>query len=146
MYTLRIPLSIVAVLMAAAILSDSAEAQPVTVQFLNRRSGKPIKKGSRVVAYFESRAGRQVLDLHTDSRGVIQFDAGGAMSFQVSVVGFVPCGEQPVGLPARDYSVDAVPKHGLLSKNDCGTLNSEPLRGRLLYFVRPATLWELFKN
>jgi hypothetical protein len=37
-------------------------------------------------------------------------------------------------------------KTGLLTWNDYGRLNAEPLQGRLLYFVRPATWWEMFEN
>jgi hypothetical protein len=123
-----------------------ANAQLVTVQFLKGKNGKPIKRGTRVWSYFNNKSGRQILEMHTDREGIIRFDAGGAESFEVSVVGFVPCGEQPVGAPAREYSVEKVLRDGLLTTNNCGKLNSEPLSGKLLYFVRPATAWELFKN
>jgi hypothetical protein len=137
-------MAVIAVLATA--LSAYATAQLVSVQFISGRSGRVVKKGVRVWVHFDNGKGREILDLRTDSQGVIQFDAGGATTFQVSAVGFVPCGEQPIGVPARNYSVEDVLKHGLLTKNECGTLHSEPLRGRLSYFVRPATWWELFKN
>jgi hypothetical protein len=64
----------------------------------------------------------------------------------VHVIGAVTCGEQPVGAPWRNYSVAEILSTGLLTQNDCGHRHYEPLRGKLLYFVRRATLWELFKN
>ena len=137
---------LVVIAVLATSLSVYARAQLVSVQFINGKNGKVVKKGARVWVYFDNGKGRQILDLHTDSQGVVQFDAGGATTFQVSAVGFVPCGEQPIGVPARNYSVEDVLNHGLLTKNECGTVLSEPLRSRLVYFVRPATWWELFKN
>jgi hypothetical protein len=124
----------------------TANAQSMKVQLLNGRTGKPISKGRRIWVYFNNSAGRQILDLHTDSQGVIEFETRGAKTFQVSPVGYIPCGEQPVGAPARDYPIDEILENGLLTKDDCGHLNAEPLRGRLLYFVKPASGWELFKN
>jgi hypothetical protein len=125
---------------------SSAAAQVVTVQFLKGRSGKPIRKGERVWVYLGSENNRRSLDLRTDRQGAIQFDADGADTFEVSVVGYVPCGEQPIGSPAHKYQISDILKSGLLTHNDCGHLNSEPIRGRLLYFVRSATSWELFKG
>lgn len=146
MRALHALLNMAVIALLATFLSVHATAQLVSVQFINGRNGKAVKKGERVWVYFDNGKGRQILDLHTDSQRAVQFDAGGATTFQVSAVGFVPCGEQPVGVPARNYSIEDVLKHGLLTKNDCGHLNAEPLRGKLLYFVRPATGWELFKN
>jgi hypothetical protein len=133
-------------LLLTAFFSKATTGQSVRVQFVNGRSGKPIGKGGRIWVYFNNKTGRHIFDLRTDQEGEIQFEADGAETFQVSSVGYVACGEQPVGSPPRDYSIDEVLKTGLLTENDCGRLNTEPLRGRLLYFVRPATWWELFKE
>lgn len=123
-----------------------ANSQTISVQLLNGQNGKPIKKGIRIWAYFNNDAGRHILDLHTDREGQVQFDVNGAKTFQVSPVGYVPCGEQPIGSSARDYAVAEVLRTGLLTANDCGRLSTEPIRGRLSYFVKPASWWELFKN
>jgi len=133
-------------LMSMSLFSGSATAQSVTVQFLKGRSGKPTRKGERVSVYFITENHRRFLDLRTDKQGTVQFDADGAETFEVTAVGYIACGEQPIGAPAHKYPVSEILKNGLLTQNNCGHLNSEPIRGRLLYFVRPATWWELFKN
>jgi len=99
----------------------TANAQSVTVQFLNGRNGKPIPKGVRIWAYFNNETGRHILDLHTDRQGEVQVDTNGAKTFQVSPVGYIPCGEQPVGSPPRDYAIDEILKTGLLRKA-CGVV------------------------
>jgi len=132
-------------LLTVWILGNAGLGQPVTVQIVNGRNGKPMAK-VRVYIGFDDLRGRQPLDLTTNRQGEIQFEADGAQTFQVHPVGTVACGEQPIGAPYRNYSVAEVFKSGLLTQNDCGHGHYEPLRGRLLYFVRPARWWELFKN
>jgi len=83
-------------LLAAFSLNSKVTAQSVTVQFLNGRSGKPIKKEERVWVCFDCKTVRRILDFHTDKQGTVQFDADGAKTFQVSPVGYIPCGEQPL--------------------------------------------------
>lgn len=128
------------------LLGNTAGSQTVSVHFINGQSGKPLKKGIRIWAYFNDRSGRQILDLHTDQEGEVHFDVNGAKTFQVSPVGYIACGEQPVGSAARDYAVAEIMRAGVLTTNDCGHLGTEPIRGRLSYFVKPASWWQLFKN
>jgi hypothetical protein len=118
---------------SAVFTSVAAKAQTISVQFLNGKNGKAIKKGVRIWAYFNNDTGRHILDLHTDQDGEIRFDTNGAKTFQVSLVGYVPCGEQPIGSPAQDYAVADTLRTGLLTRNDCGYMDAEPIRGRLLY-------------
>jgi hypothetical protein len=139
-------LGIIVMLLPTVFFGGTDNTPSVTVQFLNGRNGTPIAKGVRIWAYFNNETGRHILDLHTDRQGEVQFDTNGAKTFQVSPVGYIPCGEQPVGSSPRDYAIDEILKTGLLTRNTCGRINAEPLRGRLSYFVRPATWWELFKN
>jgi hypothetical protein len=136
---------IVALLPASFLFVVPALAQTVVVQIINGHSGKPMVK-TRVYVGFDDLKGRQPLDLTTNRDGEVQFESGGAHTFQVRVVGAVACGEQPVGSPWRSYSIAETLKIGLLTQNNCGHGNYEPLPGRLLYFVRRATWWELFKN
>jgi hypothetical protein len=139
-------LRILVMLVPTIFFGSPANAQSVTVQFLNGRNGKPIAKGVPIGVYFNNETGRHILDLRSDRQGEVQFDADGAKTFQVGPVGYVPCGEQPAGSPQRDYAIDEILKTGLITRNNCGRIAAEPLRGRLSYFVRPATWWELFKN
>jgi hypothetical protein len=139
-------LAAVLMLMSVTLFGSLAAAQQVTVQFLKGRSGKPIRKGERISVYFVTENRRRILDLHTDKQGTVQFDADGAETFEVTAVGYIACGEQPIGAPAHKYPVSEILKSGLLTQNNCGHLNSEPIRGRLQYFVRPASWWELFKG
>jgi hypothetical protein len=120
-------------------------AQTVVVQLLNGRNGKPIAK-ARVYIILGDPKDQQLQSIFTNAEGELQFEAGGAKTFQVRPVGEVSCGEQPIGVPIRDYSIDRIMDSGLVTKNDCGSQVLEPRRGRLLYIVRPATWWELFKN
>ena len=144
--TLIPALRILMMLVPTIFFDSAAKAQSVTVQFLSGRNGRPVAKGVRIWAFFNNESGRHILDLHTDGQGQVEFDANGAKTFQVSPVGYIDCGERPVGSSPRDYAIDEILKAGLLTRNDCGHINAEPLRGRLLYFVRRATWWELFKN
>ena len=137
--------SAISALMTIAMFTGAAQGQSVIVQLINGRNGKPMAK-VRVYIVLGDPTQRQLLDLTTSRQGVVQFDTNGARTFQVRPVGEVTCGEQPVGAPNVDYSVEQILKNGVLTQNECGHSNAEPLRGRLLYFVRPASWWELFKN
>ncbi len=132
--------------MAVTIMVNSiALGQSIVVRVVNGHNGKPLAN-VRVYVGFDDSKGRQPLGLTTNALGEVQFEANGAKTIQVHPVGEVTCGEQPIGASYRDYSIEEILKEGLLTKNDCGHLNAEPLRGKLLYFVRPAKWWELFKN
>lgn len=86
-------LGIIVMLLPTVFFGGTGDAPSVRVQFLNGRNGKPIAKGVRIWAYFNNETGRHILDLHTDDQGEVQFDAKGAKAFQVSPVGYIPCGE-----------------------------------------------------
>jgi hypothetical protein len=127
-----------------AIFNGIALAESVVVQILNGRNGKPISK-IRVWVSFDDKRGKELLDLKTDRQGEVQFETNGAKIFRVSPVGVVDCREQKFTTPI-DYSIEEILKTGMVTRNDCGHSNPEPSRGRLMYIVRPATSWELFKN
>jgi len=131
--------------LAHCVPTNAAPPKLVVVQLLNGRNGKPLAN-VRVYVSFDDHKGRKSLDLISNGRGEIEFDASGAGTFQVHPIALVPCGEQYIGNPDRNYAIDEVLGPGILTKNDCGHLESEPLRGRLLYFARRATWWELFRN
>lgn len=124
---------------------NAALAQKVTVQIIDGRSGKPMSK-IRVYIAFDAPNPQQTLDLRTNRQGEVQFEAAPeAKTFQVHAVGVVLCGEQPIGAPWRNYPIDEIMKSGLLTQNNCGLGNYEPLRGRLSYFARRASWWEWLK-
>jgi hypothetical protein len=89
---------------------------------------------------------QHLLDLRTDRDGDVRFDPSEEKTFQARPIGEVACGEQPIGAPDRDYSVDKILSRGIVTANDCGHLSPEPIRGRLTYLVRTATWMELFRN
>jgi hypothetical protein len=130
--------------LVVSIFNGIALAQSVVVQILNGRNGKPVSK-VRVWVSFDDPRGKQPIDLKTDRQGEVQFETNGAKTFQVSPVGVVDCREQQFTAPI-DYSVNEILKTGIVTRNDCGHSNPEPSHGRLIYIVRPATWWELFKN
>jgi hypothetical protein len=130
---------------AGFLLSSIASAQTVVVKILNGKNHKPLAH-FRVFIVLGDPRNQHTLDLNTDKEGTIQFDADNAKTFQVKPIGTVSCGEQPIGAPDRDYSTEQVLKNGIVTRNDCGKFNPEPVRGQLLYLVRPATWLELFRN
>jgi hypothetical protein len=126
-------------------LCNVAFAQSIAVRLLNGKTGKPLSK-VRVYIILGDPKHQHAFDLKTDRDGNVRFDPSEEKTFQVRPIGEVACGEQPIGAPDRDYSVDEVVQSGLVTANDCGHLAPEPIRGQLTYLVRPATWTELFRN
>ncbi len=120
------------------LLNSIAVAQTVTVQFVNGRNGKPIGKGKAVHVIFFIAPIRHLLSLHTDEEGKVEFEIEGATDFKVSPVGYVACGELS-GEAMKDYSVADVADAGLVTANNCGNTVSQPVPGRLIYFVKPGS-------
>jgi hypothetical protein len=112
---------------------------------VNGKNRKPLAH-YRVYIVLGDPHDQHSLDLMSDREGKVQFDAGGVTTFQVRPVGTVTCGEQRIGAPTRDYSVAEVSAHGIVTRNDCGDFNPEPVRGQLVYLARSATWLELFRN
>jgi hypothetical protein len=117
----------------------------VVVQLINGRSGKPIAK-IKVYIGFDDFKKQKSLELTTDSQGEVKFNTEGPKKFQVHPVALVACGAQPKGAPYRNYSISDVLQTGLVTPNGCGHEKAEPISRRLIYFARPASWWELFKN
>jgi hypothetical protein len=132
-------------LLLGCALCSAASAQPIAVRLLDGKTGKPRSK-VRVYIVLGDPSQQHTLDLKTDRDGDVSFDPSGEKTFQVRPIGEVSCGEQPIGAPIRDYSIDQVVLSGLVTTNDCGQLSLEPIRGRLTYLVRTATWMELFRN
>jgi hypothetical protein len=124
---------------------SAASAQTVVVKLLDGHTRKPKAHFRVYIVLGDSRA-QHLLDLKTDREGEVRFDTGGIATFQVRPVGVVVCGEQPIGTPARDYPVEDVLAHGVVTKNECGDFRPEPLRGQIIYLVRSATWSELIRN
>jgi hypothetical protein len=125
--------------------SQVASAQTIVVRMMNGKNRKPLTH-YRVYIVLGDPHGQHSLDLMSDREGKVQFDAGGVTTFQVRPVGTVTCGEQRIGAPIRDYSVAEVLAHGIVTRNDCGDFNPEPVRGQLVYLARSATWLDLFRN
>ena len=125
--------------------SQIASAQTIVVRVVNGKNRKPLAH-YRVYIVLGNPHGQQSLDLMSDREGRVQFDSGGVTTFQVRPVGTVPCGEQRIGAPNRDYSVAEVLAHGIVTRNDCGDFSPEPVRGQFVYLARSATWLELFRN
>lgn len=130
---------------AVCMLTSGALAQPIIVKIMSGKNRKPQQHIRVYVVLGDSKAGH-TLDLKTDREGAIQFEVGDIKTFQVRPVGEVACGEQPIGSPTRDYSVEETVRSGIVTANDCGHLAPEPIRGQLTYLVRSASFGELFHN
>jgi hypothetical protein len=133
------------VVFLAMLFSNVATAQPVIVQLVNGRNGKPVAKVKVYISIDESN-GYPYSTFHTNRQGEVQFESNGARTFQVTFVGQVDCGERIARKANPNYSVAETLMTGLRTENNCGAYNPEPVPGRLIYIVRPATFWELFRN
>jgi len=120
-------------------------AQSITLQLLNGKNGKPITKAKVYISFSDDQT-RKAIELTTDHRGEVQFDAGGSKTFQVHQIGYATCDEQPVGSQPRTYPVDRILKMGQVSANDCSRARLQPEPGRLVFFVRHGTWGEWLKQ
>jgi hypothetical protein len=127
------------------VLCSAAYAQSISVRLLDGKTGKPKSK-FRVYIVLGNPKLQHTLDLSSDQHGYVRFNSGTEKTFQVRAVGVVTCGEQPLGVPLRDYSVDEVFRNGLVTVNDCGHLVPEAIRRQLTFLVRNATMTDLFRN
>ena len=118
--------------------------QTVTVRLINGRNGKPLSRVKTAIG-FDNDKNRQFIILYSDLNGELHFEADQSRTIYVHPIGVIDCGEQPVGAPDPNYSIAEILKNGLLTRNNCGKGNYEPLRGKLLYFGRRASWWEMFK-
>ena len=129
--------------------AQSASAS-ITVPLVNGKNGKPFAKEKIgiVLQNPDSPSGKpeRYLPIWTNQKGEAAFDPGNAKTFYASPIGFVWCDKTVIARLRTNYSVAEILQTGVLTPDDCGHLNSEPLRGKLLLFVRKATLWELLKE
>ena len=130
--------------LAVLLFGNVVAAQTVLVQFVNGRSGKPIAKVHVQILLGDEKGPSPTLI--TNREGEIQFESRGVKTFRVYPVGQVDCGEQAIGAPKPTYSITEALGTGLRTKNNCSAYNPEPVPGRRIYIVRPATFWELFRN
>lgn len=119
--------------------------QQVIVQVINGKTNKPISKAKLFIS-FPDDLKRQSIQLFTDQNGETAFSLDSAKRFEVHAIALVTCGEQPAGTNQPSFSASEVLGSGILTKNDCGKSGREPIRGKIVYFVRTAGWWELFKN
>ena len=122
-----------------------ALAQSITLQLLNGKNGKPITKVKVYISFPGDRV-RKAIELTTDHRGKVQFDACGSKIFQVHQIGYATCDEQPVGSQPRAYPVDKIFETSQVSANDCGSTRVQSEPGRLVFFVRHGTWGEWLKQ
>jgi hypothetical protein len=119
--------------------------QQIVVQVINGKTNKPISK-ARIFVSFPSETRRQSVQLNTDRNGEASFPSDGIDHFEIHPIALVTCGEQPAGTSQPSFSTAEVLSSGILTKNNCGQSGREPIRGKIVYFVRTAGWLELFKN
>jgi len=123
----------------------SMSGQQVVVQVINGKTNKPVSKAKLLIS-FPGGTKPQSLELFTDQNGEAAFSLDGSAQFEIHPIALVTCGEQPPGAKQPTFSVSEILQSGVLTKNDCGHSEREPIRGRVVYFVRTAGWWELFRN
>lgn len=119
--------------------------QQVVVQVINGKTNKPISKAKLFIS-FPDEPKRQSIQLFTNQNGETAFSLDGAQRFEVHPIALASCGQQPAGTSQPSFLASDVLGSGILTKNDCGQSGREPIRGKIVYFVRTAGWWELFKN
>ena len=135
-------LSLSALLLTAAMsLQAQVDASRIMVRVLNARTGKPAH-GYRIYVAFDG-AEYQVNQL-LPKDGTVTFSGAGHVRMAVSVVGLVTCRDKAI--TGLDYSVATVASKGYVEDNSCGVRRVEPKPGEFVYYGRPATRWELFRN
>ncbi len=133
-------------LLLATLIVPSAKAsgQPITVQLLNGKTRKPLK-GYKVYILLGDPRTQHRLDLKTDHDGIVHFDTSGEDTFQVRPVGTIAC-SKPASSLDINFSVAEVIAHGVVTPNDCGSFDPEPLRGKVTFLTRSASGIDLFRN
>ena len=124
--------------------SASASGQHIAVQLLNGKTRRPLK-GYKVYILLGDPHMQHRLDLKTDRNGTVHFDTSGENTFQVRPVGTTSC-SKPTSTSDIDFSVAEVVAHGVVTPNDCGNVNPEPLRGQVTFLTRSASGMDLFRN
>jgi hypothetical protein len=134
-------------LMLATMILPSAVAsgQPVAVQLLNEKNRKPLK-GYRVYVLLGDPRAQHMLDLKTDHDGKVRFDTSGEATFQVRPIGTIACTKPATSPPDINFSVAEVIAHGVVTPNNCGSFDPEPLRGQVTFLTRSAPGLDLFRN
>jgi hypothetical protein len=133
------------VLASAILPSATASGQPVAVQLLNGKNRKPLK-GYKVYILLGDPRAQHRLDLRTDNDGKVRFDTGGEDTFQVRPVGTVACTKPSTSPSDLSFSVTEVVAHGVVTPNDCGSFDPEPLKGQVTFLTRSASGMDLFRN
>ncbi len=124
--------------------SSSASGQPVAVQLLNGKTRKPLK-GYKVYILLGDPRTQHMLDLKTDHYGMVHFDTDGDNTFQVRPVGTTSC-SKPASTSDVNFSVSDVMAHGVVTPNDCGNFDPEPMMGQVTFLTRSASGINLFRN
>lgn len=125
--------------------SAIASGQPVAVQLLNGKTRKPLK-GYRVYILLGDPRAQHRLDLKTDHDGRVHFDTSAEDTFQVRPVGTIACTKPATSPSDINFSVAEVIAHGVVTPNDCGSFDPEPLRGQVTFLTRSASGIDLFRN
>jgi hypothetical protein len=133
------------VVVSVASFPARASGQQIVVQLMNGKSRKAFS-GYRVYIVLGDPYAQHTLDLKTDHDGKVHFDTQGIATFQVRPVGTISCADPAKGTSNPDLDVAEVLRHGLVTRNDCGKFNPEPLRGQVTYLAGNASGWQLFKN
>jgi hypothetical protein len=122
-----------------------ASGQPIAVQLLNGKTRKPLK-GYRVYILLGDPRAQNRLDLKTDHEGKVHFEASSENTFQVRPVGTVACTKPTAASEDINFNVAEVIAHGVVTPNECGSFDPEPMRGQVTFLTRSASGMDLFRN
>jgi hypothetical protein len=132
-------LLLVALLLAAASLSDAQQPTKFTVRFINGTNGRSIND-KRVNIWLGNAT---LFWRDTDSKGQIELDVTSAQPREVAVMPDLvfDCRSEKDSASGRlvKYSLDEIISKGIVGNNLCGTVAVSPTPGVLVLFARPRT-------
>ena len=120
-------------------------AQEIRIRVLDGRNGHPIGDERVNVLFDAERSARLV---STDRSGVAVVNVGSDQVDQIRITGdnYVPCQPHPKDSPFLSYSAKEVLRSGVASLNLCGKIEVSPKPGELIFFVRPRSFLERFRQ
>jgi hypothetical protein len=122
------------------VITVSLRAATIRIHVVDGRNGKTITK-ERVQVWIDSSTG-SALSLIPGPDGIAVLEAPEGSSIYIASNLYVDCRPFEKAAPSQAYSIDAIERDGVATRNACGKMNVEARRGELVFYVRPIRLWE----
>ena len=139
------------VTLALFAISSAVAQETVHVRVLDGRTGRPISKAQVTITTYRDYAVGQVhatatVDGYTvPITGETSVGLGNVSESRTAWNEFELCAHGESLKPL--FSIAQIRSQGIVAPNECSTHVGAPLsRGEIVFFVRPKTLWEKFRD